>query len=127
MKTNTISFSILGALVLAALLVVGILEIQHAYAQVDATSSGAVVTSSDLTPPVDAATSTVSNTSAGTTVQDSAQSAAATSGLVEVQLLCSQSYRGPLYDTPSGHVEYASSLDATGASTTTSTVANVIG
>src|SRR5207245_912367 len=49
-----------------------------------------------------------------------------TEGLVEVQLVCSMSYTAPLYDSPSGHFEAASTVDAMSA-TTTSSVANVIG
>lgn len=63
MKTNEASLSVLGILVIAALLVIGILEIQHVYAQVDATSSDVVATSSiDATPADDAATSTAVET-----------------------------------------------------------------
>jgi hypothetical protein len=49
MKTNTVSFSVSGILVIAALLVIGSLKIQQAHAQVDATSSDIVATSSDST------------------------------------------------------------------------------
>jgi hypothetical protein len=56
MKTNTVSFSVFGVLVITALLVIGILKIQQAYAQVDATSSDIVATSSDSTNPITDAT-----------------------------------------------------------------------
>jgi hypothetical protein len=63
MKSNTASLSALGTLVLAALLVVGILKIQQAHAQVDATSSDAVATSStNTTPATDTTTSTATDT-----------------------------------------------------------------
>jgi hypothetical protein len=62
MKANAVSLSVVGTLVLAALLVVGIVEVQHAYAQVDATSSDAVATSTNTLPATDATTSTVTDT-----------------------------------------------------------------
>jgi hypothetical protein len=63
MKTNTASLSVLGTLVIAALLVIGILKIQQAYAQVDASSSDVVVASSTNTTPVaDATTSATADT-----------------------------------------------------------------
>src|SRR5262245_29965683 len=57
---------------------------------------------------------------------ESSPAASSTSGLVEVYLLCSMSYTGPLYDTPSGHVENTITVDETTASTT-STASEVIG
>jgi hypothetical protein len=67
MKTNTASLSLLGTLVLSTLLVVGILKIQHVYAQVDATSSDAVAASStDAAPVADASTSTTPDTAENT-------------------------------------------------------------
>src|SRR5437660_603039 len=66
MKTNAVSLSVLGTLVLAALLIVSILEIQHAYAQVDATSS-------DSTPPTpDAATGTTTDSETVTSADTNA-------------------------------------------------------
>jgi hypothetical protein len=58
MKTSTASVSVFGILVIAALLVISILKIQQAHAQVDATSSDVVATTStDTTPTADASTS----------------------------------------------------------------------
>jgi hypothetical protein len=56
MKTNTVSAPLVVTLVLAAILVIGILKIQHVFAQVDATSSDAVATSSADTTPATAVT-----------------------------------------------------------------------
>jgi hypothetical protein len=125
MKTNATSFSVLGSLVLAALLIIGILKIQQVHAQVDATPSDAVATSSESTHTLDATTSTTSNSSVDTIAPDSTQTSASTAGLVEVQLVCSQSYTADLYDTPSGHVEFTSSSGANASST--SVAANIIG
>jgi hypothetical protein len=50
-----------------------------------------------------------------------------TDGLVEVQLQCSTSYTGPLYDTPSGHLDAGYFLGTESASTTGMTVAHQIG
>jgi hypothetical protein len=83
MKTNAVSLSVLGTLVLATLLVIGIVEIQHAYAQVDATSSGAVATSStDTTPATDATTSTSTETVAIETITAATDSTTTTSDSV---------------------------------------------
>jgi hypothetical protein len=63
MKINTASLSILGTLVLVALLFISILKIQRVFAQVDATSSDAVVASStDSTPAIDATTTNDTDT-----------------------------------------------------------------
>jgi hypothetical protein len=51
MKTNAMSFSAVGLLAVAVLLFIGILKSQQAYAQVDATSSDIVATSSESTTP----------------------------------------------------------------------------
>jgi hypothetical protein len=68
MKTNTASLSGLSILVIAALLIISILKIQQAYAQVDATSSDAVATSSEANPSADASTSTAVDTSVITSI-----------------------------------------------------------
>jgi hypothetical protein len=62
MKTNTVSISALGVLVIAALLMIGILKIQQVHARVDATSSDAVATSTNTVPATDATTSTGTDT-----------------------------------------------------------------
>jgi hypothetical protein len=62
MKTNKASFSVLGTLVLAALLIVGILKIQQVHAQVDATSSDTVASPTEVAPPTDVGTSTNADT-----------------------------------------------------------------
>jgi hypothetical protein len=127
MKTNTVSVSVLGTLVLAALLVISILKIQQVHAQVDATTSDAAATTSELTPPapevLGAATSAIASTDAMPPVQASPK-APLSSGLVEVKLQCSQSYTADLYDTPSGHLDPYVKPDV---ATTTDTVAHVIG
>jgi hypothetical protein len=65
MQTNKRSLSALGVLVLAALLVIGAFKIQQAAAQVDATSSDAVVASStDSTPATDVSTTTAADATA---------------------------------------------------------------
>jgi hypothetical protein len=118
MKTNTASFSILSAVVLAALLVVGVLKIQQANAQVDATSSDVVATSStDTSAATDVTTSAPPATEASS-------AAPLSEGLVEVQLQCSQSYTTDLYDTPSERPDPYVKPDV---ATTTDTVAHVIG
>jgi hypothetical protein len=101
MKTNTASVSVLGVLVIAALLVIGILKIQQAYAQVDATSSDVVVTSPTDTIPVahattsataDAATTdamAIVSTNASTTVASDSMKPAELppQGLIEVHIV----------------------------------------
>jgi hypothetical protein len=101
MKTSSVSVSVLGILVIAAILVVGILEIQQVYAQVDATSSDVVVTSAtDTTPVEDATTSASADTDtvdvAATTSTDTSTEATSDSvtpvepppqGLTEVHII----------------------------------------
>jgi hypothetical protein len=123
MKINTASYLVLGTFVLAILLVVGILRIQQAHAQVDATSSDTAATTSESVVPVDTATSTPENPTLDTTAAPT-QAAAETSGLVEVQLQCSQSYTTDVYDTPSGRPDPYVKPDT---ATTTDTSAHVIG
>jgi hypothetical protein len=91
-----------SALIVAACIAVGALKIQYAAAQVDATSSDVVATSSESGPTV-GATSTTENPIDNSTATAATQASGAASGLVEVQLQCSQSYTADLYDTPSGH------------------------
>src|SRR5947208_10240703 len=96
MKTNTASLSVLGVLVIAALLVVSILKIQQVYAQVDATSSDTVTTSSTDTTPVttskttDTATTgiTTASTDISTMASDSVVATEpAPEGLTEVHII----------------------------------------
>jgi hypothetical protein len=122
-KTNAAPHSVLGVLVFAVILAIGILTIQQAHAQIDATSSGAVATSSEPANPVDVPTSTTSNPSADTTT-GSIPAPAPAAGLVEVRLLCTQSYTTDVYDTPSGHPDpYVKPSVAT----TTDTSAHIVG
>lgn len=104
MQTNKASLSVLGVLVIAALLVVGILKIQQVYAQVDATSSDTVVTSpTDTTSVADATTSATANTatadatataSAGASTADASDAVMPTEpppqGLTEVHIVGSK-------------------------------------
>jgi hypothetical protein len=124
MKTTAASLSVMSTLILAPLFVVGILKIQQVHAQVDATSSNIIATSSADTPPAsDVTTRTPASTDA-TPPADAIQAAPSSAGLVEVQLLCSQSYTTDLYDPPSGRPDpYVKPATAT----TTDTVAHVIG
>jgi hypothetical protein len=62
MKTNVVSRPVLSVVVLLAVLLVGILEIQKVYAQADATSSDPVATSSDTVTPPEATTGTTTDT-----------------------------------------------------------------
>jgi hypothetical protein len=98
MKTNAASFSVLGTLVLAAFLIIGILKIQQVNAQVDASSTDAVVASStDTTPVADATTSTTADTTTDATATvptDTSTAAASDSvtptapqGLTEVHII----------------------------------------
>jgi hypothetical protein len=143
MKTNSVSLSVLGILVIAAfLVVVGTLEIQQAYAQSDGTSTESVVSSSDSVAPVDQSTdtpndsepavpateSTSTNSEVNAPVDNSpiteATAPLQSLGLVEVQLDCTQSYTTDLYDTPSGRLDpYVKPETAT----TSDTIAHVIG
>jgi hypothetical protein len=75
MKTNTASLSVIGIFTIAALLFFGILKIQHAYAQVDATSSDVVATTStDMTPAAASSTSAANGPIADATTTDSSNS-----------------------------------------------------
>lgn len=60
-------------------------------------------------------------------VESPAAESASASSLVEVQLECPMSYTGPLYDTPSGHLDEGYFLGEAAASTTGMTVAREIG
>jgi hypothetical protein len=125
MKTNKVSLSVLGTLVIAALLVIGILKIQQVHAQVDATSSNAdAQTLESLAPTTDTNASATKNPNPDATTSAPVQAGASTSGLVEVKLQCSQSYTTDLYDTPSGRLDPYVKPDV---ATTTDTVAQVIG
>src|SRR5262245_60829704 len=134
MKSTLIRWTSVSVLVAAAFVTLVFLIVRPALAQVDATSSedgSSDAITPDVTSP-DSFTSSITNdiSTASDTATDDSTSAASevspgstiatpTGDLVEVRLRCSMSYVGPLYDTPSGHLEDTGSVDADGASTTT--------
>jgi hypothetical protein len=89
MQTNKASFSILGILVIAALLFLSNLKIQQAYAQVDATSSDAIVTSpTDTTPVTDTTTSATADAATTEAASDSVTpTEPSPQGLTEVHII----------------------------------------
>jgi cytoskeletal protein RodZ len=89
------------------------------------TSSESSSNSSASTDTPAVATSDSSQAPATTT--ETAQTNASTSGLVEVQLQCSKSYVGTLYDTPSGHLDVGYFVGTESASTTGMIVAHEVG
>jgi hypothetical protein len=83
------------------------------------TASTSPATDTDVastTPPADSSTSTPPTSSPGSS-----------SGLVQVQLRCSMSYTGLLYDTPSGHLDDGYFVGDASASTTGMTEAHLLG
>jgi hypothetical protein len=142
MQTNKISLWFLGLLVLS-LVAVGFFVVKPVLAQVEATSSEAVAPSTEtvaeVAPVEEAPVSTTeapiesSSSNTDTSVSESSGSEAAatesSSGgeMVEVQLDCSKSYTGILYDTPSGHLDEGFFLGTESASTTGMTAAHELG
>lgn len=90
------------------------------------TDESSASTSAD---PISAATGETSSTVeiSSPLVEPPAAEAASASGLVEVQLECSMSYTGSLYDTPSGHLDEGYFIGEAAASTTGMTAAHEIG
>src|SRR3977135_1679138 len=123
MKSNSVSFAHIS-FVIVAVLIIGSVTIRQAYAQVEATSSEVAVSSRSVVPTNDTTLVTTENSVTQTTT-DSTQAEPSTSGLVEVNLLCSQSYVTDVYDTPSGRPDPYDAPDV--ATTTDDAVARVIG
>jgi hypothetical protein len=102
-----------------------------------ASSTPSPVTDASSTPPSISSTTSASLSSSEQTtgtlqnpVTESATSQAPASpsgGTVEVQLDCAKSYTGPLYDTPSGHLESGDFVGDSVASTSGMTAAHLIG